>query len=267
MNMLRGFITHRELLHNLVVRNLKSRYKDSALGFLWSILTPLFMALIYVVFLRILARGIPMEDVLIGVFAWQFTSQCVFNGLTAITDNANLVKKVYFPRIILPMAATLSNLINFLLTLIVQFLLVAILLYLHNQTISWHVIFMPLLLLAHTILCFALAVFLSCINVFFRDIQHLVNVGMTAWFFLTPAMYSLEMVRNLAAQYNQPLVNAIYMLNPMAVIITGYRAMILPNSSFEFSWPIFTSAAFSLVFLVVSLKLFQKLQKTFSDMF
>ena len=96
MHLVMEILHRRELLHNLVMRNLKSRYKDSALGFLWSILTPLFMALIYMFFLRILARGVPLEEVLIGVFAWQFTAQCVGNGLTCITDNANLVKRYIF---------------------------------------------------------------------------------------------------------------------------------------------------------------------------
>ena len=116
-NIIASVYERRELLGNLVLRNLKSRYKDSVLGFLWSVLTPLFMALIYIVFLKILARGVPLEQVLIGVFAWQFTAQCIANGLGAITENANLVKKVYFPRVILPLAVTISNLVNFLLNI------------------------------------------------------------------------------------------------------------------------------------------------------
>ena len=87
MSTIGDILERHELLYNLVTRNLKSRYKDSILGFLWSIITPLFMALIYLVFLRIMNRGTPMEEILIGVFAWQFTAQCVGNGLTAITDN------------------------------------------------------------------------------------------------------------------------------------------------------------------------------------
>ena len=105
MNTPRAIWDRRDLLRNLVSRNLKSRYKDSGLGFLWSVLAPLLMALVYLVFLRILARGVPMTEVLIGVFAWQFTAQCVGNGLGAITENSNLVTKVAFPRIILPLAS------------------------------------------------------------------------------------------------------------------------------------------------------------------
>lgn len=257
----------RELLFNLVSRNLASRYKNSALGFLWSILTPLFMAVIYVVFLRILARAIRLEEVLIGVFAWQFTAQCVGNGLTCITDNANLVKKVYFPRMILPMSSTLSNLVNFLLSLVVQFALVAVLLMRQGQCMEITALAVPLLVAYHAVFCFALSLFLSCVNVYFRDLQHLVNVLLLAWFFLTPAMYTIELVAEFSAQLGRPILASVYMLNPMAAIITGYRALILPGSAFPCSWWTVASFAWPLAFLAGSYGLFQKLQKNFSDMF
>ena len=112
MELMEAIVRRRELVQNLVLRELKARYKGSALGFLWSILTPLFMAAIYVFFLRLLAgRGVPLEEIIIGVFAWQFTSMCVSGGLTAVTGNASLVKKVRFPRVVLPLAVTLANLV------------------------------------------------------------------------------------------------------------------------------------------------------------
>ena len=134
--MLSDIRTHRELIANLVSRDLKSRYKGSMLGFLWSILTPLFMALIYVVFLRLLARGVPMEAILVGVFAWQYTANSVNGGMTSVTGNDNLVKKVAFPRWLLPLSSTLANLVNFLLTLVVQFVLLFVLLWMAGKMIS-----------------------------------------------------------------------------------------------------------------------------------
>src|ERR1039457_3381264 len=124
---IRIVVTYRDLLFNLVARDLKTRYRGSALGFLWTIFTPLFMALIYIFFLRMLAgRGIPIanEEILIGVFAWQFTTQCINAGLSCVTGNTVLVKKVFFPRLILPLSISLSNLVNFWLTLLVQWLLI-----------------------------------------------------------------------------------------------------------------------------------------------
>lgn len=268
MSMIADIYTHRELLRNLILRNLKSRYKDSVLGFLWSVLTPLFMAGVYMVFLRILARGVPMEEILIGVFAWQYFVQCVFNGLTCITDNGNLVKKVYFPRIIIPLAATLSNLVNFLLTLVVQFALVSILLGLRGQAMSILALAVPLVVVFHVFFCFGAALFLSCANVYFRDMEHLVSVAMTALFFMTPAMYSFQMVRDIVALRGLPAwLSEAYMVNPMAVIITAYRALILPGVAFPFGPGALAGAVLAVLFVLFAYRLFQKLQRNFSDMF
>lgn len=265
MSIARDIYERRELLFNLVSRNLKSRYKDSVLGFLWSILTPLFMAFIYMVFLRILNRNTPMEQVLIGVFAWQFTAQCVGNGLTSITDNSNLVKKIYFPRMILPLATTLSNLITFLLTLVVQFILVAGMLALRGQYLSVWVFAIPLLIIFQTVFCLAISIFLSAVNVYFRDIQHLVSVLLTAWFFMSPAMYSLSMVEGIL--HAKPVLMKLYMLNPMACIITGYRALILPGVAFPTMDIAASVGVLVLLFLIFSYFLFQKLQRNFADLF
>ena len=267
MKVISDIFEHRELLANLVARNLKSRYKDSVFGFLWSIMTPLFMAGIYLVFLRILMRGIPMEEILIGVFAWQFTAQCVFNGLTCITDNGNLVKKVYFPRIILPLATTVSNLINFLLTLVVQFALVVVLLGLRGQHINLASVAVPAVIVLHFFFCFGIVVFLACLNVYFRDLEHLVNVLMTAFFFMTPVMYSYGMVEQIAASCNLPFLAEIYMVNPMAVIISAYRALVLPGVAFPFGAGACAGMAIMILFVLFAFRLFKKLQNNFSDMF
>lgn len=268
MSILTDILAHRELLANLILRNLKSRYKDSVFGFLWSILTPLFMAGIYLVFLRILDRGIPMEEILIGVFAWQFTVQCIFNGLTCITDNGNLIKKVYFPRIILPLATTISNLVNFLLTLIVQFALVAILLgVVRGEHISAASLAVPAVIVVHFVFCFGIVLFLSCSNVYFRDLEHLVNVLVTAFFFITPVMYSYGYVEKIAASCNLPVLAELYMVNPMAVIISAYRALILPDVVFPFGAGAYTGTGLMLLFILFAFRLFKKLERNFSDMF
>ncbi len=194
MNVLKDIFERRELLWNLTVRELKQRYKGSALGFLWSVLTPLFMAVIYVFFLRLLAgRGVPIEEIIIGVFAWQFTTQCVMGGMTCVTGNANLVKKVSFPREILPLSQVAANGIGYLLSLLVQFPLLAFLLYRADGpgfAAAW-----PLFLfwmLWQTLFNLGLAMFTGAANVYFRDTQHLVGVGLSAWFFMSPVMYNME---------------------------------------------------------------------------
>src|SRR5512145_2074978 len=107
----------RELIANFVVRNLKQRYKGSALGFLWSLLHPLFLVLIYLVFIRLMRFPMRLPHLLVGVMAWQFLSLCAGDAAGVVLGNASLVKKTWFPRIILPLAAVLGNLVHFLLSL------------------------------------------------------------------------------------------------------------------------------------------------------
>jgi len=265
MSLLRTLSGRRELLVNLVSRELKSRYKGSLLGFLWSILTPLLMAVIYVFFLRLLAgRGVPTEEIIIGVFAWQFTALSVTGGLTAITGNANLVKKVFFPRIILPTANTLANLVNFLLSLLVQFVIVAILLRVGERSLSGWLVLLPLVVVYHTLFNLALALLLSAANVYFRDTQHLVGVLLSAWFFVSPVMYNLSFVERFADRI--PWLMDLYLLNPMAVIVTAYRATALPGAAFPWTPAAIGGLAIPLVLLAAACAIFQRAQKFFADM-
>lgn len=253
----------RELLWNLIARELKARYKGSVLGFLWTLLTPLFMAVIYVVFLRLLAgRGVPIEEIIIGVFAWTFTVQSVTGGLTAVTGNANLVKKVRFPRVLLPMANTAANLISYLLTLVVQFALIAVLLAWKGEAIRAGALAVPGLIALHTAFNLALALLLSAANVYFRDTQHLVGVGLSAWFFLSPAMYNLEFIRPWTA--SRPWLMDLYLLNPLAPLLTGYRALML-GAPFEWRAAAALGLLWPLGLLALALAVFRRAQRNFAD--
>ncbi len=255
----------RELLLNLVKRELKIRYRGSVLGFLWTLLIPLFMALIYVGFLRLMAgRGVPLAEIIIGVFAWQFTVQCVNSGLHSITGNTNLVKKVYVPRFILPLAATLANTVNYLLSLVVQFPLVLVLLALNDQSISPWVVALPLVLVLQFVFNLALALFMAASNVYLRDTEHLVGVGLSAWFFVSPVMYNLSFVERMA--HDHPWLLQAYMLNPIAVITTGYRAALMPDASFVWAPTVAVSIILCFVLLVIAYRAFQRLQRDFADL-
>lgn len=260
-----GIWARRELLGNLVARDLKSRYKGSALGFLWSLLTPLFMALIYLFFLRLLAgRGVPMEEIIIGVFAWQFTVQSVQSGMSCITGHSNLVKKVFFPRLVLPTASTLANLVNFLLSLIVQFVLLFVLMSMRGAAPSAAAWALPLVILLHTLFNLSLALLLAAANVFFRDTQHLVGLFLSAWFFVSPVMYNLSFMNAFAT--DRPWLMHLYMLNPLAGILTAYRALILPGVFFPWSaWSV-AGLLWPLALFVLSVAVFQRAQRNFSDL-
>lgn len=250
----------RELLGMLIVRNLKIRYKNSALGFLWSLLTPGLFILMYAVFARILrfsgSREGYLAFLITGIVTWQLTVACLNDSLSAIVGNANLVKKVAFPRIILPLSTALANTINFLLTLLV---LVAFLI----VTKSANLTLWPYLLVA-VALQLTLVMGLSCIsatsNVFFRDTEHIVGVVAQAWFFLTPIFYPIEMQAGLLPESWHPVLY----LNPMTGILAFYRTALL-GDPLPAAPGLLVSGLISLLALLVGQVLLNKGDGRFGD--
>lgn len=222
MKLIRDIAARRELLLILIGRNLKIRYKNSALGFFWSLLGPLLFMLIYGTFLRLINYPLHLPTLISGVIVWQFLATCTGDSLHAIVGNANLVTKASFPRLILPLSMVGANLVNFLLAGVV---LVALLLAFDPSFgLLW---LLPLVLLTHVALCLGLALCLSCANVFFRDTEHILSVVMLAWFFMTPVIY--EPQRVLASL--DPGLHALFFANPMAGIVTAYRMALLGAGS------------------------------------
>lgn len=235
---LTALLARRELIGNLVGRNLKIRYKSSVLGFFWSLLTPLFFILIYAVFARLLKFGGPgyLQYLVTGIIAWQFTVSCLNDSLYSIVGNANLVKKVFFPRLILPLSTALANSINFVLTFLV------LLIYLvasGNADFSqfWMVVpaFVMQLLLGIGLCCLC-----GTSNVFFRDTEHIIGVVSQAWFFLSPIMYPMKYQLDFLSGRLQYLAY----LNPMTGILSAYRQALLGQPVQPGSWvPYAISAA------------------------
>jgi len=254
----------KELITSLVSRELTSRYKGSSLGVLWSIITPIFMAIIYAFFFRLIA-GVraPVESIVIGVFAWQFTAVSVSSGMNCITGNANLIKKVAFPRSSLPVAVILAGMIDYLISLIIQVVIVSFFLYQTGAHIPLTVILIPVVLIWHAVFNLSLALILSACNVYFRDTQHLVNVLLSAFFFLSPAMYDLGFVQ--ARVSGHAWVMDAYMLNPLAVIITWYRKLMLPDVGFEWTITAIIGLLLPVIMLGFSAWLFKRMQRNFAD--
>lgn len=266
MSAIGSILAHRDLLWNLVGRDLKSRYRGSAVGFLWTVLNPLFMAVIYIFFLRLLAGRrvpIPFEDIIIGVFAWQFTVQCINAGSVCFTGNANLVKKVFFPRIILPVSVVLSSLVNFVITLFVQFALLAVILALQGSALSLWTVALPAVVLYHALFNLALVLLVSTANVYFRDTPHLTGLLLSAWFFVSPVMYPLSFVQEMARSY--PWIGDLYMLNPLSAIITAYRALQVPAESFPWSAGSVAGWVWPALLFALAYSMFRRSQRYFSD--
>jgi lipopolysaccharide transport system permease protein len=218
---------YRYLLRNLVVRDLKARYKNSALGILWSILNPLFLMLVFTVLFSVLAnnqiRQYPIF-VLVGLIPWNFFSGSLMSGTTAVTGNSALVKKVYFPRELLPTSALLSNLVNFFFA----FAVLIVFLYIFGIGLTVHAFWVPAILITQLIFTLGLALLLGSLTVFYRDVLMILEVVMLAWFFLTPVFYSLELFGNTATLFGITFNPGQIMrwINPMASIIDGYRTVL-----------------------------------------
>jgi ABC-type polysaccharide/polyol phosphate export permease len=257
---------HRELMITLVKRELRTRYKGSSLGVLWSIITPLFMAIIYAFFFRLIA-GVraPTESIIIGVFAWQFTATSVNAGMQCITGNSNLIKKVAFPRWVLPASVTVAGMIDYLISLLIQVALVVFLLMRGSPPamISWMVVLVPCVLVYHAVFNYGVALLLSALNVYFRDTQHFVNVILSAFFFLSPAMYDMAFVSANVGPFTWIL--DVYMLNPLTIAITWYRKLMIPGVAFVWTpWAI-AGLVWPFLFVAVAYALFQRMQKNFAD--
>lgn len=280
---LRELFAHRELLGLLVRRELKSRYKDSSLGFVWSLIKPLTMLLIYYVaigqFLGA-ARGIP--DFAIFVFAgltiWGLYAEIVTGGTLSIVGNAGLIKKVYLPREIFPLAATGSALFNFAIQFVV---LVGATVVLGQFPVSWNLLYLPVAILIVLVYGVALGILLSALNVFLRDVQYLVDVAMLILFWASPIVYSWSYVVNAAVLSDMPWLPAVYLLNPISVAVLAFQKGIwLAGSETRVidgveippqPWPadldlrLLIAFVVGIVFLIICQRVFQRLQGNFAQ--
>ena len=226
----RDLWAHRELLGRLVKRELKARYKDSSLGFIWSLARPLAMLLIYYVALGQFlgqARGLPGFAVFIysGLTAWGFFSEAIQTSTSSVVNNAGLVKKVYLPREVFPLASIGSAAFNFAIQLVV--LLLATLLVGHFPTGDrWGYFVLSVLVLF--LYATAFGIFLSAVNVYLRDVQYLVEIALMIFFWASPIVYAWNFVQDAIAKttLSQGLQHAlmnIYLNNPATAAALGFQ--------------------------------------------
>lgn len=225
---LRELWQYRELIYNLVVRNLKVRYKNSVLGVAWSWLNPLLMMVVYTIFFTIFLRNTDIlyypVFLLCGLLPWNFFTDSVIQATGSIVNNAYLIKKVYFPREVLPISLVLSNLVNFLIALPLFFALALI----FGAPLTRWALLLPITILIQVVFTIGLTFLLATLNVFYRDTQIILGVIMLAWFFLTPVFYPINRIPQqahvLGIQFNAQL--WLRRLNPMASLVASYRDLL-----------------------------------------
>lgn len=248
------------MLKFLILRDFKIRFKQSALGFLWAILQPLSMTLI---FTMIMSRVIPSSanfespyalSFLSGLMAWNYFSKLLSNGTLTIVNEADLVKKIYFPRLILPLYQVLSLLTDFLIALFIFFLLC---LY-YQFPISSNIILLPFYCILTMLFGCSISLWLGPINVRFRDIQILIPLLTQLLFIATPVMYPSKLFNN------ESWLSTFYQFNPMVGIIEGFRYCLI-NEGNPFQTIHYTSASFIIVIFISGILFFNRSQHKFAD--
>jgi ABC-2 type transport system permease protein len=262
----------RDLMVNLTLRELRSKYKRSVLGWAWSLLNPLAIMLIFTVVFRFFLKiDIPPGDpsglhvfaffLLCGLLPWNFLSNGMSGGMTALVGNANLIKKVYFPRQVLVAANTASWVVSLLIELGV---LAVALLIAGNFVLPW---LLPVLVLIviQTVFVAGIALMLGVLNVYFRDVQHLVGIVLQLWFYSTPIVYPLTLVPEQATLFGAEIpVLTLFKLNPMVGFVEAYRDLLydlrLPPLA-DLSYLV----AVSVVTLAVGLAVFNRLEPKLAE--
>lgn len=261
---------YRELVWNLVKRDLKVRYRNSLLGVFWSLFNPLLMMVVFTVVFTVMT---PYSDVqkfpvfvLCAILPWNFFSSSVIGSIRSIVDNAPLVNKVYFPREILPISVVLANLVNFLIALIVLFALIMA----FQIPIRPWALLLPAVVMVQLIFTIGFSMIMATANVFYRDTQVIMEVLMLAWFFVTPIFYSVKIlprsyeIWGLAFDVSR----WVRILNPMASIIANYRTILYgAGNGGAMPEPYFflRTLLTSLVVLAIGALIFYRYSRTFGE--
>jgi ABC-2 type transport system permease protein len=229
---LRDLGRHREILGNLVRKELKVKYTSSVLGAAWSMLNPiLYLAVFTLVFKVVLRSGVPDFPVylLSGLLAWNFFATSLGLSARSIVDNGNLVKKVYFPREILPFASIGAAFVDFALQAIILVAFMAV--FTFSQPYGVNLLLLPLSLLALLLFTAATALWVAALNVRYRDTQHLLTLALLAWFWLTPVVYPSGFVQDRLLGLGEGSAWAfhLYLANPMADIVFGFQRALYGN--------------------------------------
>jgi ABC-2 type transport system permease protein len=257
MKLIKEIYEYRHMMAGLIKRDLRGRYKRTALGFLWTFLNPTLQMLVYYTIFPLMGRGrgIPHYPVFlfIGIITWGFFGSSLTGGTTAVLSQGGMVKKIYFPREVLPITFVTSNLIHMLYTFVIIFAAVIISGIGINPITLLYLV--PVMIIEYI---FALAVtfILSALTVYFRDLQHIMHTIYLLWWFSTPVFWSMENMNEGRRK--------LLMLNPMASIIISYRNILYSKRIPEMQ-PLFQTFIISGICLALGILIFEKLKKHFAE--
>lgn len=247
---------YREMIFSLVKRDLKGRYKGSALGFLWTFLNPLFQLAVYTMVFSVIMRS-DIKDYYLFLFValipWIFFSTSVTGGASCILAQQDMVKKIYFPREVLPVSYVTSQFINMLLSFIVIF---AVLVFARYPLRPQAVLCLPVVMLVEYGLALGITMVMSAVTVYLRDMEYVLGILTMAWQFLTPVMYSLEQVPERVRWF--------FSLNPMTHVISAYREILYYGKVPKLE-TLLSAFLTGIIMLLAGWAVFQRLQRHFVE--
>ena len=255
MTVLKELYNYREMIYNLVKKDLRGRYKGSVLGFLWTFINPLLQLAVYtLVFSTIMRVNVDKfyMYLFIALIPWIFFTTSILGGTISIIQNKDLIKKIYFPRIIIPISTVLATFMNMIFSMAV----VILALFISGIGISYYVLLLPVIMILEFFLVLGMVFLFSSLNVFFRDIEYILSIIMMIWCYMTPIVYTVEMIPE---KYK-----TLFYLNPMTNIVIFYRDILFYKRmpSFGFMGGVFL---YSLAMIIIGYFVFQKLQKNFVE--
>lgn len=252
--MFKELYKYRELLKSNVKKEIRGKYKASFLGVLWSFINPLLQTIVYtIVFSLIMRNTMPnyLIFVITGIIPWNFFITVISQGTNTILVNGGIVKKVYFPREILPISITTSGLVNFFIScvIIIFFTIVS------GIGISWLIIFVPLVALIQYIFTLGIIFILSAVDVYIRDTEYIVNFILNMVFYATPILYTTDTFKNYEWILN---------LNPLTHILNAYRDIFYYQQMINFK-SLGVIALLSIIICYVGYKIFKRLERGFAE--
>ncbi len=253
--MFKNLYNYRELLKTNIKKEIRGKYKGSFLGILWSFINPLLMACVYaIVFPYILRNTQPhyVTYIIIGIIPWNFFTMSILQGTSCMINNGAIIKKVYFPREILPISLVISGAVNFFISvpIIIIFVLCS------GLPITYNIIYLPLVVIVQCLFQIAIVLITSSINVYIRDFEYIINFVINLLFYATPIIYDSTMFPSSM----QKILN----FNPMTTIINAYRNIFYYNSHPEFS-ALLTLFIICLILCFISYQIFKRLEKGFAE--
>lgn len=255
MQLVKNLYNYRELLKSNVKKEIRGKYKGSFLGVLWSFINPLLQVAVYAIVFPYIMR-VQTENYLIyliiGIIPWTFFTTVINQGMVTVRINAGIIKKVYFPREILPISVAVSGLINFLISCIIILLFCIF----GGVGVSWHIIFLPLIAIIQFFLTLGIAFALSAINVYIKDTEYLITFFINMLFYATPILYE-------ATLFPESIRFILY-LNPMTQVVEAYRNIFLYHQLPNLEGFVYF-VVISIIILGIGLLIFRKLEKGFAE--